>query len=76
MALSIETELRAIARSQLDWNDALPTGPLAEHLDSLQLLTLLIAVEDRFEIILEPRDEEAIDTVDDLVQTIRSKRDV
>lgn len=73
--MTIEEDLIEIARLELDWDGELPSGPLANHFDSMQLMTLVVAVEDRFEIILEPEDEEAIETVNDLLEVIRSKRD-
>lgn len=44
-------------------------------LDSVGLLTLAVAVEDRFRIRLEPEDEEAIRTVGDLVRVVEAKLD-
>jgi len=69
----IRATLRAIAVHELDWTDPLPSGSLAEALDSLQRMTLVVAVEDRFAICLEPPDEAAIDTIADLVAVIRAK---
>jgi hypothetical protein len=70
---SIETRLLALAHDELDWSGSLPSGALADHFDSMQLMTLVVAVEDRFEIVLEPEDEAAITTVDDLIATIERK---
>jgi acyl carrier protein len=69
--------LAEIAGSALGWH-----GPLARHLrlveglglDSLRRLTLVVAVEDRFHVCLDERDEAAIETVGDLVDAIRRKR--
>jgi acyl carrier protein len=38
-------------------------------------MALVVAVEDEFQIVLEPDDEERIETIDDLVTIIRRKRD-
>ena len=74
-AESIRTALAEIAREELGWRGPLPDADLASALDSVKLLTLVIAVEDRFRICLEPKDEERIRSVADLVGVIRSKLD-
>jgi acyl carrier protein len=43
------------------------------RLDSLKLLELVVAIENRFEIILEPGDEAALNTVGDVVRFIAGK---
>jgi acyl carrier protein len=69
----IHTTLAAIAASELDWTEPLPSGSLADALDSLQRMTLVVAVEDRFAICLDLDDEANIDTMADLVAAIRAK---
>jgi acyl carrier protein len=64
-----------LAVAELDWEGELPDGAIADHLDSLQRMALVVAVEDEFQIVLEPDDEERIETIDDLVTIIRRKRD-
>lgn len=69
--------LEAIARAKLGWEGQLTREtPLVEALalDSLKRLTLVIEVEDRFHIYLDEGDEAAIETVGDLLDTIRRKR--
>jgi acyl carrier protein len=51
----------------------LPTGELAAELDSIQRLTLMVAIEDHFQICFEPEEEEALTGVDDLVALIAQK---
>jgi acyl carrier protein len=51
----------------------LPDGELADSLDSMQRLSLVVAIEDHFEICFEPEDDEAVRTVDDVVAVIRGK---
>lgn len=75
-----EEILRAIhqlARRDLDWRgpDPATESRLVEDLemDSLQLLTLAVAVENRFEIRLSEEDEAAIETVGDLVSAVRRR---
>jgi acyl carrier protein len=43
------------------------------ELDSIRLLTLAAEVENRFRVLLEPADEERIETVGDLVAAVRDK---
>jgi acyl carrier protein len=69
--------LADVARAKLNWH-----GPLARNmrlvetlaLDSLRRLTLVVELEDRFRVCLDEQDEEAIETVGDLLDTIRRKR--
>jgi acyl carrier protein len=66
-----------VAAAHLDWHGAVSREmPLLEtfDLDSLRQLTLVVAIEDRFRIRLDERDEEAIVTVGDLIEAIRRKR--
>ncbi len=71
----IRAEVTALARRELKLPGPLPAaGDLAEHLDSVQRLTLIVAIEDRFEIAFDPDDEEGVRTLDDVVRLIRRKR--
>lgn len=74
-AEEVEAKLAEIARAEVDWEGELPRGELSEALDSVALLTLVVAVEDRFEICLTPQDEQEIRTVPDLVRVILGKID-
>lgn len=49
------------------------TGDLAQHLDSVQRLTLVVAIEDTFEVCLDPEDEAQVATLDDVVQLVQGK---
>lgn len=42
-------------------------------LDSIQLLTLAVEVENRFRVVLDPEDEEGIETVGDLAAVVAAK---
>lgn len=69
-------EVRHLARERLKLTEELKTGSrLIEDLglDSLQLQGLAVEVENHFRICLEPEDEEAIETVGDLVTIVRTK---
>ncbi len=43
------------------------------HLDSLKLLELVVAIENHFEISLEPGDEAALSTVGDVVRFLATR---
>ena len=47
--------------------------PLSEQLDSMQRLSLMVAIEDHFEIIFEPEEEQEITNVDSLLTLIAEK---
>jgi acyl carrier protein len=67
-----------VARRHLGWEGALtPDMRLVEdlRLDSVRLLTLAMEVENRFRVRLDELDEGAIETVGDLVATVRRKLD-
>ncbi len=63
----------AILLDEVKWEGPVPRGPLDRHLDSLQRMSLIVAIEDRFHICFEPEDEETIVDFEDLVRTIASK---
>jgi acyl carrier protein len=65
-----------VARIHLGWADPLtPEMRLVEdlRLDSIRLLTLAMEVENRFRVRLDELDEGGIETVGDLVATVRRK---
>ncbi len=67
-----------VARRHLGWEESLtPDMRLVEdlRLDSVRLLTLAMEVENRFRVRLDELDEGAIETVGDLVATVRRKLD-
>lgn len=43
---------------------------LAEHLDSVQRLTLVVAIEDHFEVCFEPEDDDQVHTLDQAVDAV------
>jgi acyl carrier protein len=65
-----------VARVHLGWEDQLtPDMRLVEdlRLDSIRLLTLAVEVENRFRVRLDELDEGGIETVGDLVTTVKRK---
>ena len=71
MTTTLRAELEALVADQL--NTPLPSGDLADHLDSIQLLSLVVAIEDHFKIAFEPDDEDAAKTLDDVLTILRNK---
>ncbi len=69
----IRATLHQLARDELRIEGPLPDGDLSGHLDSVQRLTLVVAIEDHFEIIVEPEDEDGLRTIDDLVALIGAR---
>lgn len=69
----VREALVAILREEVAWEGPVPDGGLDRHFDSLQRMTLVVAVEDRFRICLDEHDEASIETVDDLVRCIAAK---
>ena len=68
--------LRKVAREHLDYEGELtPETRLVDALalDSLRLLTLVVELENHFEVCLEEGDEEGIETVADLLAVLRSR---
>jgi len=65
--------LAEIATRELRYDGALPKGDLAEHFDSVQRLTLVVAIEDKFRVCFNPEDEAGLVTMDDLVTAIQTK---
>lgn len=69
----LQEQIMAIAMKELHLTEALPAGDLAENLDSVQRLTLVVAIEDAFEICFEPEDEQGVTTLDEVVGLVRAK---
>ncbi len=70
--------LRAIAKTHLSYDgDMVMDAPLVEtlKLDSIRMLTLIVEVENRFEICLEEDDESSIETLQDLIVVVRRLTD-
>lgn len=75
-------ELRAqvlqVAVEQLRLDDATVAAltddtDLGAHLDSVQRLTLVVGIEDHFEICFEPEDDEAAVTLGDVVGIVQRR---
>lgn len=69
----IQKALSVLAESELGLDAGLNPGELADQLDSVARLTLVVAIEDHFKICFEPEDEEEIRTLDAVVSLIQRK---
>jgi len=70
----VHAAISTLAQKELGLDGPMPGGDLGEHLDSMQRLTLVVAIEDRFEICFEPEDEVEIRTMDDVIRLVQAKR--
>ncbi len=66
----VRERLAVLAAEQLGWQRPLPEGVLADALDSMERLALVVAIEDAFGIAFTPEDDETVQTLDDLVARI------
>jgi acyl carrier protein len=70
----IATEILRLAREELRLEEPPGGGlPLASQLDSLALLSLVVAVEDRFRVILRDDDTAGAHTLDDLARLVAAR---
>ena len=69
---NIALQLKEIFSETLQKTE-LPSGPIQDVLDSVDRLALMVAVEDHYEIMFDPEEEEKIETVEDFVSLIQMK---
>ena len=69
----LQEEIRRLAARELDLQDDVLQGDLSENLDSMQRLSLVVAIEDHYEICFEPEDEEGTLTFKDVVKLVQRK---
>ena len=69
----IAKTITELVKTELGWVNPIPKGTLADQLDSMQLLSLSVAIEDHYEICFEPEEEEQIQTFQDLISLIVDK---
>ena len=65
--------LKTLAETVLEQPVTFSDQPLSEQLDSMQRLSLMVAIEDHFEIIFEPEEEQEITGVQSLLRMIEAK---
>lgn len=71
----VASEIQRLAREDLGYRGPLEgaAAPLAGQLDSLVLLSLVVAVEDRFRIALADDDAAATRTLEDLARLVAAR---
>ena len=72
---AVATEILRLAREELrlEGDPPAPDEPLADRLDSLVLLSLVVAVEDRFHVILTDDDALGARTLADLARLVAAR---
>jgi acyl carrier protein len=69
----VRAKVGELAVETLDREEPLPDGDLSEHLDSVDRLALVVAIEDHYEICFDDDDDAGVHTVDDVVRIILAK---
>jgi acyl carrier protein len=69
----IRSVLARIAREELGHQGALPDGDIAEWLDSVQRLALVVAIEDAFGLSFRPEEDAEVRSVEDLVALVERR---
>lgn len=69
---AVAAEITQMVRQELGWTGDPPPAdaPLAERLDSLHLLALVVAVEDRYHVVLTDDDAAAARSLADLSRLV------
>lgn len=70
---TIRQTLIELAQRELQLTKELKDTTLSTQLDSMQRLSLVVAIEDHFKICFDPEDEEEIDTISQVVDLIVRK---
>ena len=70
---ALRAEIVELARAELHLDGPLPDGDLAESLDSMQRLSLVVAIEDRYQIAFEPEDDESARTLEDVARLVHAR---
>lgn len=68
----IAQTVKSMAQEILNVSE-MPKVPIREAFDSMNRLSLMVAIEDHFLIAFEPEEEDAIDSLEDLIQCIAQK---
>ena len=74
--LHTEQIIRQLVAEELSWEKELPEDHFSEHLDSMQKLSLLVAIEDHFEISFNEDDDAEINTLQELISKIHHKENL
>ncbi|MFT6143703.1 MAG: acyl carrier protein [Myxococcota bacterium] len=71
--MSVRDQVIEIAKAELGAAAPSESAQLADSLDSVQRLQLVVAIEDHFEICFEPEDDEAVHTLDDVARVVTER---
>lgn len=69
----IRQTIETIITNELGWEGSIPEGDLSEHLDSIQRFSLVVAIEDHYEICFEPEEGEQISTFEQVISLVQTK---
>jgi acyl carrier protein len=71
----VAAEIARIVREELDYQGPAPAPdePLSDRLDSLHLLSLVVAVEDRFHVVLTDDDAASARSLADLARLVADR---
>lgn len=70
---ALREEISALIARELRLTDGLPEGDLSESLDSVQRLSLVVAIEDHYEIMFDEEEDESVTTLDDVVRLVAAR---
>ena len=69
----IREKIIELVTEDLGWSENLPEGDLSEHLDSIQKFSLVVAIEDHYEICFEPEEGEQIIDMNGIATLVQTK---
>ena len=70
---TVRSQIEEIVREELGLEGPIPEGDLSAELDSIQRLTLAVAIEDHFEICLDPEEDESLRTIAELAGAVENR---
>ena len=70
---TLREEITALIVRELHLTEGVPSGDLSESLDSVQRLSLVVAIEDHYEIAFDEEDDASVATLDDVVRLVAKR---
>ena len=70
---ALHAEIVALIREELRLTGPIPEGDLSESLDSVQRLSLVVAIEDHYEICFDEDEDAAVTTLADVVRLVAGR---
>lgn len=68
---AVRAAIQELAQRELGLRDPLADdADLSEHLDSIQRLSLVVAIEDHFQVAFEPEDDENVATMGEAIDAV------